>query len=153
MKFFKMITLFTILVWFTSCDESGENLFVFPSTPYLGITSTLESGDPAPWISIDYSDWGDIPEAGIFISAAYPNPTDSVVTLRLINPNDEKRGLIYLHHPFTNQIEIVVDEEHVFYAGAYSIKVNLKEMKFQKGIIRAYFKFGGGISWGDIFYK
>lgn len=152
MKFFKMIILFTILTWFTSCDESGENLFVFPSTPYLGITHTGETGT-APLGDIDLTDWLDIPEIGIFISAAYPNPTDSVVTLGLTNPNNEKRGLIYLHHQLTNQIKIVVDEEFLFLAGHYEIRVNLKEMKFQKGMIRAYFNFGGHISWGDIFYK
>lgn len=149
MKFLKTVVLFTILVWFTSCDESGESLFVFPSTPYLGISRTLEA-DPLPIGESDPTDWLPIPEAGIVLSRAYPNPSSGQVTLRFA-VSYEQKGLIYIHHPITNQIEILVDNE--FLPGLYQLSINFREAKFQKGIIRAYFNFGGHISWGDIFYN
>jgi hypothetical protein len=149
MKKIIMVILLAISVIITlTCDNDGENLFIFPSTPYLGIMQTGDAG-PDP-LGGDKTDWLPIPEEGIIISAAYPNPTDSMVILRFSNL-EPKKGLIYLHHPFTNQLEMVADSK--FEAGVYEIEINLKKMKFQNGIIRAYFKFGEGLSWGDIFYR
>ena len=65
--------------------------------------------------------------------------------------NETRKGKIYLHDQITNQIKIIADQE--FLAGRYEIRVDLNELKFQKGIIRAYIMFGGNVSWGDIFYN
>jgi len=143
------ILSFLILLTISSCTEGEDSIIIFPSSPYLGITRTLEGG-PEPIGEWDETDWLDIPESGVSIFPAYPNPSDSVFNLGF-SVNYSQRGFVYLHHQLTNQLMIVADDE--FLAGRYEIKVNLKDSKFQKGMIRAYFRFGKGISWGDIFYR
>jgi len=124
MIFHKIISICILTFFIFSCSNDNPG---YPS-PFSGITHTLEGG-PEPVGEVDPNDWKSIPQVGLVVYPAYPNPTDPFSHLKF-TLNQKLFVKVELDDPVNRKI--ITYDERQLEPGTYQIYIDFNYEPFQR---------------------